>query len=349
MSKKLFFIWRILTGLLFLALFLLFLPSKVFAKWADCPSVSIFPGTIAEENTLTIISSKDISIDSSYKVNLDGRGIIPNHDFYIKASERGKLTLRIPAYTLSLGRYEVKLEYEGGDDICRGFITINSAALPGYCQQWTVDPPHPWKNIPLTLNFNGAIPDEIRYEIKLLERNGKEKVLVKNKREVIYTPPEAGDYTFKLYRTTGKNTLICQVIINVGEDDKNPGDGIINTSSGSEDFIDRLCQDNLECLRCFNEENGVWTALGCIPTRNINQFVGWLLGSAIKIAGGIAFLLIIFGAIKILTSAGNPENVKAGQEMITSALMGLLFIIFSLFLLQLIGVKILQIPGFGTP
>jgi len=92
---------------------------------------------------------------------------------------------------------------------------------------------------------------------------------------------------------------------------------------------------------------GIQTALGCIPTKDPAQFVGWLLGAAIKIAGGIAFLLIILGAIKILTSAGNPENVKAGQELITSALMGLLFIIFSLFLLELIGVKILNIPGFS--
>jgi len=96
-----------------------------------------------------------------------------------------------------------------------------------------------------------------------------------------------------------------------------------------------------------NPEGGIMTALGCIPTKDTTQFVGWILGSAIKIAGGIAFLLIIFGAIKVLTSSGNPEAVKAGQEMITSALMGLLFIIFSLFLLELIGVKILQIPGFG--
>jgi len=92
---------------------------------------------------------------------------------------------------------------------------------------------------------------------------------------------------------------------------------------------------------------GIQTALGCIPTKNITQFVGWLLKFAIGIGGGIAFLLIIFGAIKVLTSSGRPEKIKEGQEIITSAIMGLLFIIFSLFLLQLIGVKILQIPGFG--
>jgi len=92
--------------------------------------------------------------------------------------------------------------------------------------------------------------------------------------------------------------------------------------------------------------NEVCTALGCIPFNPPINFVAWILARAIGIGGGITFLLIIFGAIKVLTSAGNPENVKAGQEMITSALMGLLFIIFSLFLLELIGVKILNIPGF---
>ncbi len=95
--------------------------------------------------------------------------------------------------------------------------------------------------------------------------------------------------------------------------------------------------------------NGILTALGCIPIKDATQFVAWLLARAIGIGGGIAFLLMIFGAIKVLTSAGNPENVKAGKELITSALMGLLFIIFSLFLLELIGVKILNIPGFGKP
>ncbi|MGB9706505.1 MAG: hypothetical protein ACPLXP_00310 [Microgenomates group bacterium] len=104
-----------------------------------------------------------------------------------------------------------------------------------------------------------------------------------------------------------------------------------------------------ECDTPAGPKTGIQTALGCIPTKNTTQFVGWLLGAAVGIGGGIAFLLIIFGAVKILTSSGNPESVKAGQELITSALMGLLFIIFSLFLLQLIGVKILQIPGFGTP
>lgn len=101
-----------------------------------------------------------------------------------------------------------------------------------------------------------------------------------------------------------------------------------------------------ECSSCL-EQGNVWTALGCIPTNSLNAFIRWALNKIVFVASGIAFLLMVFGAIQILTSAGNPEKVKAGSELITSALSGLLFIILSFFLLKLIGVDILQIPGLG--
>lgn len=88
------------------------------------------------------------------------------------------------------------------------------------------------------------------------------------------------------------------------------------------------------------------TALGCIPTGDINEFAAWFLRWAIGIGGGIAFLLIIFGGFQIITSAGNPERIKAGKEQLTSAIFGLLFLVFSVFLLRLIGVDILRLPGF---
>lgn len=94
-------------------------------------------------------------------------------------------------------------------------------------------------------------------------------------------------------------------------------------------------------------KTGIRTALGCIPASDLNDFVGWLLKNVIFVASGIAFLLMAFGALQIITSAGSPDKMKAGSELITSALSGLLLIILSLFLLKLIGVDILQIPGFG--
>lgn len=90
------------------------------------------------------------------------------------------------------------------------------------------------------------------------------------------------------------------------------------------------------------------TALGEIPVEK-TEFVTWILKWAIGIGGGVAFILIVFGAFQVITSSGDPDKVKAGKDKITSAVSGLIFIIFSLFLLQLIGVKILNIPGFGKP
>ena len=89
-----------------------------------------------------------------------------------------------------------------------------------------------------------------------------------------------------------------------------------------------------------------WTALGCIPT-DPRDFVAWLLARAIGIGGGIAFLLMIWGGFQVITAAGDPDRLNAGKEVITSAIAGLLLIIFSLFLLELIGVDILGLKEVG--
>lgn len=83
------------------------------------------------------------------------------------------------------------------------------------------------------------------------------------------------------------------------------------------------------------------TAIGCIPVENTNEFMGWILGWAIGVGGGIAFLLIVYASFMIMTSQGNPERLKAGQELLTSAISGLIMLIFSVFILKFIGVDIL--------
>lgn len=90
---------------------------------------------------------------------------------------------------------------------------------------------------------------------------------------------------------------------------------------------------------------GAWTAFGCIKT-DPSAFMTDILRIGIGVGGGIAFLLILFGGFQILTSAGNPEKLQAGREVVTSAITGLLLIIFSIFLLRLIGVNIFGIPEF---
>lgn len=93
--------------------------------------------------------------------------------------------------------------------------------------------------------------------------------------------------------------------------------------------------------------SGISTALGCIPTDNVNNLVGWFVKWALGIAGGVAFLLIIFAGFQIMTSTGNPDKIQGGKELLNAAISGLILIIFSVFLLKLIGVDILGLPGFG--
>lgn len=89
------------------------------------------------------------------------------------------------------------------------------------------------------------------------------------------------------------------------------------------------------------------SAIGCIPVFNSEDFLGFLLRWATGIGAGIAFLLIVYGGFMIMTSSGNPDRLKAGQELLTSAISGLILLIFSIFILKVIGIDILGIPGFG--
>lgn len=75
--------------------------------------------------------------------------------------------------------------------------------------------------------------------------------------------------------------------------------------------------------------------------------VNTILVYAMGVGGVVAFILIIIGAFQIILSAGSPDRVKAGKEMITSAIAGLFLIIFSVLILRIVGYDILKIPGFS--
>lgn len=90
-------------------------------------------------------------------------------------------------------------------------------------------------------------------------------------------------------------------------------------------------------------KKGIDTAIGCIPVENSDALIGFILRWAIGVGGGIAFLLIVFAGFQIMTSAGNPERLQAGRELLTSAIAGLILLIFSVFILRIIGVNILGI------
>ncbi len=114
--------------------------------------------------------------------------------------------------------------------------------------------------------------------------------------------------------------------------------------------VGRLCglymqssTDAQVCKSCA-ASGGYWTGAGCIKT-DMAGFIGSIFGIGLGVAGTAAFLCILYAAFILQTSRGNPERIKKAQENLRACISGLLLIIFSIVILRIIGVSILQIPG----
>ncbi len=106
------------------------------------------------------------------------------------------------------------------------------------------------------------------------------------------------------------------------------------------------------CLACTKgtldkEGNkGVWTAIGCIkrdPQSIMQRFISVGLG----MSGSVALLTFLAAGFIFSTSQGDPKAYGQAKEMMTASIIGILFVIFSVTILQFIGFEILKIPGFG--
>ena len=105
-------------------------------------------------------------------------------------------------------------------------------------------------------------------------------------------------------------------------------------------------QSRADCQACFDNE-GVWTAVGCIPYKQTTQTVRALMVIGLGISGGVVVLMTLYGSFLLSTSQGDPKRVDEAKGAVSSAIFGLLFIIFSVAMLRFIGVNIFRIPGFG--
>lgn len=115
--------------------------------------------------------------------------------------------------------------------------------------------------------------------------------------------------------------------------------------------LQKLCKaidDPKERTACeLNTNQGVWTALGGVNFTLGDFIKNTLLGWGIGLAGVVSLLCIIYSAFMMQISGGNPEKLKKTRERLNSCIIGLILIIFSVFILRVIGVDILQIPGFS--
>lgn len=89
-------------------------------------------------------------------------------------------------------------------------------------------------------------------------------------------------------------------------------------------------------------ENGVAT-LACIPIVIKN-----IVEAALVFSGVVALILIIWAGIKFITSKGDPNAVDAAKKTLTYAVIGLIVIFLSFFIVQFVS-KITGVEQIGNP
>lgn len=156
---------------------------------------------------------------------------------------------------------------------------------------------------------------------------------------------EGGKYYLEVQENCGvASRTLCWARFEICPKCTNPGPGgtkpdAISSFTPKCTFIDKSEKPNpakgYECI----------TAIGTINT-NPDKLIGHLIALVLGIAGGVAVLLIIFSGYQMMVTGGNPEKLQEAKDRLTSAIVGLVFIIFSLALLRIIGIDILAIPGF---
>lgn len=87
--------------------------------------------------------------------------------------------------------------------------------------------------------------------------------------------------------------------------------------------------------------------LSCLP----NLFSG-LVGWAISFAGVVALFFIMYGGLKLILSQGDKTAVEEGKKTITYAIIGLVLILMSFFIINIIaymtGVECIKTFGFDV-
>lgn len=198
--------------------------------------------------------------------------------------------------------------------------------------------------------------------------------VVNGKVNFTYKPPRAGESSFYISLLTDADPIAgtpytaCTRSINVVENCTQDSCNIEPISVGigkpaPDPFI--LCDQLPEgseakskCEQCASggggaasgtgddSRKGVWTAIGCI-NREPGAIAARFIQLGLSIGGGIALLSILAAAFLYSTSQGDAAKTGQAKELATAALAGLIFMIFSVTILQFIGYSVFQLPGFG--
>ena len=297
------------------------------------------------QSTCNIVMPGNVQQDQSFYYKVEKRDVDPDIKYVLYFLDKSSLTTLSPGLNIvaplagDLGMSE------------SAFISANPLPI---VRLYTNGKPEKYKLLlPQNQPDPAIVPPNLGYVGITYSNSGAERLL-------------GGDYTavVEVQKKQGGNYLVSYCsshdfsLTDKATSPPTPGTPITQPGMGgiigggkitSETCLQRAKKDpiNVKCMESGGKpcgDNGIETAIGCIHTQP-TVFVKDILKFIVAIAGGIAFLLMILGVFGMITSAGNPDNLQAGKDRLTSAIIGLLFVVLSVLLLKIIGVDIL---GLGT-
>lgn len=110
--------------------------------------------------------------------------------------------------------------------------------------------------------------------------------------------------------------------------------------------------EHAACTQCLYNPDGtvrtgfMWSVIGCIPT-DAGGLTQVILQFSTSVIGGICFLFLLYGSFQILTSQGNPEKLRSGRVIVTSSIIAMLLVFFTVFVYRFAAQNIIRLPGVG--
>lgn len=349
--------------------FILFLLSPAKSVYAGF-SCSVNPSTASPNANATIDGGGNFSQTKKFYVSVNGNKIgaiagyrgISGTIGTLFSPVSGIITFKLPsAYTsgtLSIGVY---MEENSGTNLCSNnpTIAISNPSGSGSGDSCNLIPvkPDPFTPKPsdyVSFRITGGLSsvnstDQLHTYIKIGNNDGTTVWDGCIKKSDLTNSFGFGYFTSGNYYLEVKNGCTpfhvgeqnaCNATFNV-----DPAGGALGGTGNKEDPIPPgPCSAGANSKgNCSKIDTGLGISIGTNPKSLIQTLFGLIL----SISGGIALLLIIISGYRVLSSQGNPEALKGAREQLTSAIVGLLFIILSLVILQVIGIDILHIPGFS--
>jgi len=237
-------------------------------------------------------------------------------------------------------------------------LALSGSSMQAACQEWVITPSPITANSVITVIARGCVTGAT-YTAELQKSGGQTVTLplaplsAQNQYSATFGPLTGGQYA-ALLRENG--TIANQITFTITANPGQPG-GPCNPQLGvgcpaGYQCTNQVCVANsggttpnntAEDVRGSCAQSEIQTAIGCIPYSDTNAIAGFFLRWALGIAGGVALTMIGFAAYRIMTSQGDPRRLQGGQELLLSAIGGLLMVVLSIYLLRFIGVDLLGI------